>query len=90
MSSMSQEGRCWDNTPMARWREWVWRRDYANQEKARRMIFYYQKRLNSVLGDISPAESGRVGGACQLKPAPVQASPFLFFCLLGLHVDLAF
>lgn len=54
------------------------------------MIFYHEKRLNSVLGDISPAESGRVGGACQLKPAPVQASPFLFFCLLGLHVDLAF
>ena len=42
--------------------ERVWRRDYANQEEARRdvadylLTFYNQKRLNSALGNMSPAE----------------------------------
>ncbi len=42
--------------------ERVWRRDYTNQEEARRdvadylLTFYNQKHLNSVLGNMSPAE----------------------------------
>ena len=34
------------------------------------LTFYNQKRLNSALGNMSPAEFER---QCQLKPAPVQA-----------------
>ena len=80
-SSMSRKGNCWDNAPMERFflnlkMERVWRRDYANQEEARRdvadylLTFYKQKRLNSALGNMSPAEFER---QCQLKPASVQA-----------------
>ena len=79
--SMSRKGNCWDNAPMERFflnlkMERVWRRDYANQEEARRdvadylLTFYNQKRLNSALGNMSPAEFER---QCQLKPASVQA-----------------
>ena len=79
--SMSRKGNGWDNAPMERFFlnlkvERVWRRDYANQEEARRdmadylLTFYNQKRLNSALGNTSPAEFER---QCQLKPAPVQA-----------------
>ena len=56
--------------------ERVWRRNYANQEEARRdvadylLTFYHQKRLNSALGNMSPAEFER---QYRLKPAPVQA-----------------
>ena len=78
---MSRRGNCWDNAPMERFflnlkMERVWRRDYANQEEARRdvadylLTFYNQKRLNSALGNMSPAEFER---QCQLKPASVQA-----------------
>ena len=66
--SMSRKGNCWDNAPMERFflnlkMERVWRRDYANQEEARRdvadylLTFYNQKRLNSALGNMRP---GRV------------------------------
>jgi putative transposase len=56
--------------------ERVWRRDYVNQEEARRdvvdylLTFYHQKRLNSVLGNMSPAEFEK---QYRLSPAPVQA-----------------
>lgn len=79
--SMSRKGNCWDNAPMERFflnlkMERVWRKDYANHEEARRdvadylLTFYNQKRLNSALGNMSPAEFER---QCQLKPASVQA-----------------
>ncbi len=48
----------------------VWRRDYANQEEARRDVADYQKHLSPALGDTSPAEFER---QCRLKPAPVPA-----------------
>ncbi len=56
--------------------ERVWRRNCANQEEARRdvadylLTFYHQKRLNSALGNMSPAEFER---QYRLSPAPVQA-----------------
>ena len=56
--------------------ERVWRKDYANQEEARwdvadyLLTFYNQKRLNSALGNMSPAEFEK---QYHLKPAPEQA-----------------
>jgi transposase InsO family protein len=80
-ASRRREGAARHNAPMERFflnltMERVWRRDYANQEEACRdvadylMAFYHQKRLNSALGNMSPAEFER---QYRLKPAPVQA-----------------
>ena len=80
-ASRRREGAARHNAPMERFflnlkMERVWRKDYANHEEARRdvadylLTFYNQKRLNSALGNMSPAEFER---QCQFKPAPVQA-----------------
>lgn len=65
--SMSGRGNCWDNAVAERFflnlkMERVWRRRYANHAEAKRDIvdyiacFYNSKRLNSVLGNLTPIE----------------------------------
>ena len=64
--SMSRKGNCWDNAVAERFflnltMERVWQRDYANHAEAKIDItayivgFYNCERLNSVLGNLSPA-----------------------------------
>jgi len=64
--SMSRRGNCWDNAVAERFflnlkMERVWQRSYANQAEARIDIvdyivgFYNSQRINSVLGNLSPA-----------------------------------
>ena len=64
--SMSRKGNCWDNAVAERFflnlkMERVWQRNYANQTEARIDIisyivgFYNSERINSVLGNLSPA-----------------------------------
>ena len=64
--SMSRKGNCWDNAVAERFflnlkMERVWQRSYANQSEAKTDImayivgFYNSERLNSVLGNLSPA-----------------------------------
>jgi putative transposase len=67
---MSGKGNCWDNAVAERFflnlkMERVWQRDYANQDEAKKDIaayiveFYNCKRINSVLGYLSPADYER-------------------------------
>lgn len=64
--SMSRKGNCWDNAVAERFflnlkMERVWQRHYANHAEAKTDItdyivgFYNCKRINSVLGNLSPA-----------------------------------
>ena len=64
--SMSRKGNCWDNSIAERFflnlkMERVWQRHYANHAEAKSDItdyivgFYNSERLNSVLGNLSPA-----------------------------------
>jgi putative transposase len=64
--SMSRKGNCWDNAVAERFflnlkMERVWQRQYANHAEAKADItdyivgFYNCKRINSVLGNLSPA-----------------------------------
>jgi putative transposase len=64
--SMSRKGNCWDNAVAERFflnlkMERVWQRQYANHAEARADItdyivgFYNCKRINSALGNLSPA-----------------------------------
>ena len=64
--SMSRKGNCWDNSVAERFflnlkMERVWQRQYANHAEAKADItdyivgFYNCKRINSVLGNLSPA-----------------------------------
>lgn len=63
---MSRKGNCWDNAVAERFflnlkMERVWQRQYANHAKAKADItdyivgFYNCKRINSLLGNLSPA-----------------------------------
>jgi putative transposase len=63
--SMSRKGNCWDNAVAERFflnlkMERVWQRQYANHEEAKKDItgyiveFYNCRRINSVLGNLSP------------------------------------
>ena len=64
--SMSRKGNCWDNAVAERFflnlkMERVWQRQYANHAEAKADItdyivgFYNCKRINSALGNLSPA-----------------------------------
>jgi transposase InsO family protein len=63
---MSRKGNCWDNAVAVRFflnlkMERVWQRQYANHAEAKADItdyivgFYNCKRINSALGNLSPA-----------------------------------
>jgi transposase InsO family protein len=64
--SMSRKGNCWDNSVAERFflnlkMERVWQRQYANHAEAKADItdyivgFYNCKRINSALGNLTPA-----------------------------------
>ena len=72
---MSRRGNCWDNAVAERFFlnlkiERVWQRQYANRAEAKADItdyivgFYNCKRINSALGNLSPAKSGRSARHC--------------------------